>query len=173
MDNQTSDATEDMLNDAEGQQLVQDILERKELEDAHYFKFSTNWQAGKRLCGICKLTYDHGNHIEVNNLKPFTNYVCPTGGGYGHSSVWTGDRNGHPELNSSRDAYCICGAEFVEVDNEKWKLSWEMIDPFTGNWKKVKVTRSRHDAHSQHEGLQSLLASGEVRNIKLKQKGNK
>lgn len=160
--------------DTEGQQLVQDILERKKAEnEAHYFKFSTNWQAGKRLCGSCKMTYDHGKHLEVNNLKPFTNYVCSTGGGYGHSGVWTGDRSRHPELNSPRDAYCICGEKLVEVDKEEWKLSWEMIDPFTGGWKKVKVIRNRHDSHRQHEGLQQLLATGEVRNIKLKRKGKK
>lgn len=141
---------------------------------AHYFEFSTNWQAGQRLCGSCNQTYGQGEHLEVNNLKSFTNYVCPTGGGYGHSSTWAGDRASHPELNSLRDAYCMCGAEYVEVDNEKWKLSWEMVDPFTGVWKKVKKVQSRHDAHAQHEGLQQLVIAGEqIRNIKLKQKGKR
>lgn len=54
-------------------------------EGAHYFVFSRNWSGGgKRRCGECGLPYDDGDHIEITTLKPYTSYVCPTGGGLGH-----------------------------------------------------------------------------------------
>lgn len=132
--------------------------------DAHEFVFSTKWHAGKRLCGQCHLDYEQGNHIEVRVLEPYTSYVCPTGGGHGHSSRWSGSQ-GVPELRRSTDNLCICGETFVKEDDELWNLSWEYVDLWTGDWKPCSRTGSRYSTHEQHRGLLSMPE--EIRNIKL------
>lgn len=104
---------------------------------AHIFKFSRNWSGGKRLCGTCHLTYDQGDHIHFAVLEPYTSYVSPKGGGYGHSSVWSGSQ-ACPELRSPLDEFCICGEKFVKEDTEEWLLSWQMKDPITGCWRPVQ-----------------------------------
>lgn len=134
--------------------------------EAHYFKFSTNWSSGQRLCGDCNLSYDAGQHIEITTLKPFTNYVCPTGGGYGHSSTYTGALI--PSLRTLHQHLCICGNEFVVEDNESWTLTWEMKDPWSDEWRTVSNTQSKHAAHAQRDGLLELIERGEdVRNVVL------
>lgn len=136
----------------------------------HYFEFSTKFDGnGHRRCGACRRTYDDGAHIEITTLKPYTNYVCPSGAGLGHGYVWTGAYR--PSLRTLRDHLCICGKEYVEEDREQWQLSWEMQTPFGGgDWNPVRVVRSRHAAHEQRDGLLHLIASGEpVRNVVLTQ----
>lgn len=137
--------------------------------EPHYFAFSTNWQGGKRVCRDCGRTYDAGKHIESNVLKPYTNYVCPSGGGYGHSSTWSGARD-VPELRSERDKFCLCGLELIEEDKERWLLSWEMIGPFSDDWRPVENMQSKHAALLQKAGLEELIARGEpIRNVRLMQ----
>ena len=137
-----------------------------EKDAGHYFAFSRNWLDGKRLCGECSRTYDGGDHIEVTVLKPYTSYVCPTGGGLGHSGRWTGAYR--PELRSLRDKFCMCGAELVEEDAEKWLLSWEMQTPFHDEWRPVTKVDSKHATHSQRDGLLDLIDQGEpIRNVSL------
>jgi hypothetical protein len=134
----------------------------------HYFQFSTTWQESKRLCGECKQPYAEGPHIEITKLRSFTSYVCPTGGGYGHSSTWTGAYA--LDGRRLRDHLCICGEEFVEEDSEQWRLSWEHVGPFSDDWVPVTNTQSRHAAKQQHEGLLQLIAEGErIRNVTLEQ----
>jgi hypothetical protein len=136
--------------------------------DEHYFEFQSKFDPSthKRLCARCQHTYDNGSHIEITTLKPYTNYVCPTGGGYGHSGIYTGALP--LELRNLRQHLCICGAEFVEEDLEKWKLSWEMSSDFGRSWHPVSVVRSRHAASEQHRGLLELVAEGEaIRNVEL------
>lgn len=134
---------------------------------AHYFKFSTNWTAnGERRCGDCDQTYEAGQHIEITTLKPFTNYVCPAGGGYGHSGTYTGALI--PSLRTLHQHLCICGAEFVEEDTESWTLTWEMKDPWSAEWRNVSKTQSKHAAHAQRAGLLELIERGEaIRNVEL------
>lgn len=130
----------------------------------HYFAFSTNWSGTDRLCGDCGLTYDDGAHIEITTLKPYTKYVCPSGGGYGHSSVYTGSYD--PVGRRLTDHICLCGREFVEEDKETWRLSWEM-DTGEG-WRHVEHIQSRHASEQQKAGLEELIAKGEpIRNVKL------
>lgn len=138
-----------------------------ETHTPHYFKFSTNWNHNrKRLCGDCNRTYNDGNHTEVTVLKPFTNYLCETGGGYGHKSTYTGAYL--HELRSPTDDVCICGQLLVEEDNEQWKLSWEMRTPYSQEWLRTEVVRTRFAATSQRDGLLALAASGEdVRNVQM------
>lgn len=134
---------------------------------AHYFKFSRDFDGIHRLCGECRRTYDDGDHIEITKLKPYTHYVCPSGGGYGHSSIWTGAYL--PSLRTTHDHLCACGAEFVKEDIERWVLSWEMQTDDRG-WRPVSVTRSRHAAHEQRDGLLELIEQGEqIRNIQLEE----
>lgn len=133
----------------------------------HYFMFSTNWRGGKRLCGQCGEKYEDGQHIEVNVLKPFTSYVCPTGGGYGHSSTWSGSQD-VPELRTPRDIFCACGLEFVEEDAERWELTWEMRTPGAESWRPVSVVRSKHAVEQQRDGLLALIEQGEpIRSVSL------
>lgn len=101
-------------------------------------------------------------------MKPYTKYVCPNGGGYGHSSLWTGVLN--PAVRCRSDGYCGgCGALLVaEVDDgTRWRLTWEM-DSGHG-WHPVdKETSSATEARSQIEGLRELQAAGEpIRNVLL------
>ena len=132
----------------------------------HYFEFSSDFRSGKRICGSCARNYDDGEHIEVTVLKPYTSYVCPTGGGLGHSGHWTGAYR--PELRSLRDKFCICGAAYVEEDREQWSLSWEMIGPFDDGWRPVSKTDSKHATHQQRDGLLDLIDQGEpIRNVVL------
>lgn len=132
---------------------------------AHYFQpRSMYFRGNERLCGECDSTYPEGDHIEVNDLKPYTSYVCPTGGGLGHSSQYTGAYL--HVLRSPRDKFCICGAELVEEDNEQWRLSWEM-DTGT-DWRPVTKVGSKHATHQQRDGLEELIARGEpVRAVTL------
>lgn len=133
---------------------------------AHHFKFSTVWRGNQRLCGICSLPYDEGNHIEITTLKPYTSYVCPSGGGYGHSGRYTGSHD-HPELRTVRDHLCACGAEFVEEDRERWLLSWEMRSPSSSQWHRVETVASRHASEAQQAGLLALVEAGEpIRDVK-------
>lgn len=134
---------------------------------AHIFKFSTSWVDGKRLCGECLRNYDDGDHVHVAVLKPFTSYVCPTGGGLGHSSVWSGSQ-ATPELRQPTDNLCICGAELVVEDEEVWLLSWEMRDLATGVWRAVQRQGTRHSTHAQRDGL--LTMPDEIRNVQLVQR---
>lgn len=132
----------------------------------HHFTFSTKWSGHNRLCGTCGQTYGNGLHIEITDLKPYTSYVCPTGGGRGHSSRWTGAYA--RELRSPRDAFCGCGERLVEEDQEKWLLSWELADEV--GWHRVEVIRSRHGAEQQKVGLEQLIDQGEpIRNVALEQ----
>lgn len=137
----------------------------------HYFKFSTNWNSNhERLCGDCHQTYNDGDHIEITTLKPYTSYVCPSGGGLdGHSAISTGEHR--PELRTLRDHLCVCGAEFVEEDRETWRLSWEMQAPLgPPRWRPVSVVRSRHAAEAQRDGLLQLIEQGEpIRSVELVQ----
>ena len=49
---------------------------------------------------------------DVPRLKRFTHYRCPTGGGLGHGSLWTGALGcgQHPTKH-----LCPCGAEYIEL----------------------------------------------------------
>ena len=133
----------------------------------HYFAFSTTWRDGKRLCGECGLKYADGEHIEVNVLKPFTSYVCSSGGGYGHSGTWSGAQD-VPELRSPRDIFCACGLEFVEEDAETWQLTWEMKLQGRGDWTPHSAIRSKHAAQQQRDGLLALIDQGErIRAVRL------
>lgn len=139
--------------------------------EPHYFAFSTEWRDGQRLCRACGNTYDGGGHIESNVLKPYTKYVCSAAqpDTMGHSAVWSGSRT-TPELRSEKDAFCVCGAPYVEQDKETWRLSWEMIGPFDSAWHPVEKVASRHETHGQHAGLLELIEQGEqIRNVRLVQ----
>jgi hypothetical protein len=62
------------------------------------------------------------------DLKPFTQYRCPVGGGsLGHSSIWTG---AYKPPHNTHDGTCVCGAEMVEdsEDGTRYRLEWESID---------------------------------------------
>jgi len=137
---------------------------------AHIFKFSRNWSGGKRLCGTCHLTYDQGDHIHFAVLEPYTSYVCPKGGGYGHSSVWSGSQ-ACLELRSPLDEFCICGEKFVKEDTEEWLLSWQMKDPITGCWRPVQRRGTKHSTHQQRDGL--LTMPDEISNVQLVKVGAK
>lgn len=134
----------------------------------HVFKFSREFRDGKRLCGECWQTYDQGEHQHVAVLKPYTSYVCPNDTGLGHSSVWSGAQN-VPELRRPNDDRCTCGAQYVEEDREVWRLSWEYVSPFTGDWTPVERDGSKHGTHQQRDGLLSM--PDEVRNIQLRKIG--
>lgn len=143
-------------------------MRETEQRPAHYFRFSRDFDGnGRRRCADCFQPYDAGDHIEITTLKPYTSYVCPTGGGLGHSSIWTGAYR--PDGRSLRDHLCSCGAEFVEEDRQLWQLSWEMQTPFSdGNWVPQQVISSRHSTHQQHAGLLLLITQGEpIRNVAL------
>ncbi|MDV7192610.1 hypothetical protein [Mycolicibacterium fortuitum] len=133
-------------------------------ETAHIFTFSRNWSGGKRLCGTCHLNYDDGDHIHVAVLEPYTSYVCPKGGGIGHSGVWSGSQ-AVAELRSPTDNLCICGATLVKEDDEVWRLSWTMKDPHTGSWRPVERVGTKHSTHEQRDGL--LTMPDEVANVQL------
>lgn len=133
---------------------------------AHYFAFSRDFDGPDRICGECRSTYDQGDHILIDRLKPYTNYVCPSGGGYGHSGIYTGAYR--PVGRTLRDHVCICGAEFVEEDKETWRLTWEMRTPFEPEWHTQSVVRSKHGAHEQRDGLLQLIEQGEpIRHVRL------
>lgn len=131
----------------------------------HHFMFSTDWRSNDRLCGECHLTYDEGDHIEITVLKPYTSYVCPSGKGLGHSSIWTGAYI--PTLRTVRDHLCACGLEFVEEDAELWRLSWEMPADDT-NWRRIERVGSRYSTEQQRDGLLALISGGEqIRGVEL------
>jgi hypothetical protein len=135
---------------------------------AHYFKFSRDFDGPDRICGECQLTYDRGEHVLIDRLKPYTNYVCPTGGGLGHSGISTGAYR--PVNRALSDHRCVCGVEFVEEDKETWRLSWEMQTPLSPDWTRQSVVRSKHAAQQQHAGLIDLRNQGEpIRNVTLVQ----
>lgn len=131
---------------------------------AHVYAFSRDWRAGKRLCGECHLTYDEGEHLHVAVLKPFTSYVCPNGSGRGHSSMWSGAQN-VPELRRPNDDRCVCGAQFVEEDAEVWRISFEVLSPYSGDWAPVERLGTKRSTHEQRDGL--LTMPDEVRNVQL------
>lgn len=138
------------------------------MTDPHYFVFSRDFSGGQRLCGECRQNYDAGEHIEIATLKPYTNYVCPTGGGLGHSGIYTGALL--PSNRTLRQHLCTCGAEYVEEDKETWQLSWEMQEPPDSPWRTVTATRTRHAAEQQRDGLLALADQGErIRNVQMVQ----
>lgn len=61
------------------------------------------------------------------SLKMFTNYICPTGGGLGHSSIYTG---GYEPTPVERGV-CICGTPLVEdlPDGFRYRLEFETVMP--------------------------------------------
>ena len=135
---------------------------------SHYFRFSRDFDGnGRRRCADCRLSYDDGDHIEITTLKPYTNYVCPSAGGLGHKSVYTGAY--HPDGRTLRDHLCTCGANLVEEDRELWQLSFEVQRPDgDGHWTPVTTTKSKHAAQLQHAGLLELIDQGEaIRNVEL------
>lgn len=133
---------------------------------AHYFVFSRDFANGKRLCGECRRNYDDGDHIEITTLKPYTSYVCPSGGFHGHGSIWTGALI--PSNRTLTQHLCLCGLEYVEEDTETWQLTWEMQNPPGSDWRPRRVIRTRHAAAQQQEGLVELARQGEpIRNIEL------
>lgn len=104
---------------------------------------------------------------ELLPLKPHTHYVCPNGGGYGHSQMWTGALN--PAVRMRSDGYCLCGALLVEEtdDGIRWRVTFELN---TGDgWHLVtKETSSERNARDQVAGLREQEATGEpVRSIAL------
>lgn len=138
------------------------------MSDAHYFVFSREFVDGHRICGGCGSNYDDGNHLLIDKLKPRTSYVCPTGGGYGHSSISTGAYA--PVQRTLRDHLCSCGAEFVEEDNEVWRISFETQTPLDPEWHPVTRLDSKHAVHQQGDGLLELIDQGEpIRNVVIEQ----
>ena len=142
------------------------------MTEPHYFVFSRDFDGQDRICGDCRSTYDRGDHILIDKLKPYTKYVCPESsgrtGGLGHSGTWTGAYT--PVQRTLRDHLCICGLELVEEDNEQWRLTWEMVTPPSDDWHPVTVVRSKHTALSQQAGLLELIDQGEpIRNVVLEQ----
>lgn len=138
--------------------------------DQHDFVFSRDFVDGRRICGQCRLNFDQGNHNLIEVLKPYTRYVCPesSGGMLGHSGIWTGAYQ--PEGRRRSDNKCACGATLVEEDTEQWRLSWEKVSPFTGEWRPVTNVQSKHAALSQQAGLLDLIDQGEpIRNVVLEQ----
>lgn len=131
---------------------------------AHVFAFSRDWSGAKRLCGECHLNYDQGDHIHVAVLEPYTSYVCPKGGGEGHSGVWSGSQD-TPELRTPTDNLCTCGETYVKEDTEEWLLSWDMKDPWTGKWRPIERRGTKHSTHEQRDGL--LTMPDEIRNVQL------
>jgi hypothetical protein len=135
---------------------------------AHYFAFSSTFRNGERVCRECDRSYARGDHLVVDRLKPRTKYVCPSGGGLGHSGMYTGALDAHPELRRPDEHLCICGEEFVEEDTETWQLTFEMRTPLDPEWHTVKVVRSRHASEQQRLGLIALAEQGEpIRNVNL------
>lgn len=137
--------------------------------EAHYFDGRhPHLGPGERRCKVCRLSYDDGDHIEITTLKPYTSYVCPTGGGTGHSGIWTGALL--HSLRTLTQHLCVCGEAFVEEDKETWRLTWEMQDSAGTPWRTVTAIRTKHQAISQREGLTQLIAQGEpIRNVSLEQ----
>lgn len=137
--------------------------------DAHYFTGTfPHVGPGERLCKVCGQSYDDGEHIEITTLKPYTSYVCPTGGGRGHSSIWTGALL--HSLRTLTQHLCVCGRELVEEDKETWRLTWEMQEPAGTPWRMVTAIRTKHQAIQQREGLVQLIEQGEqIRNVSLVQ----
>ena len=141
------------------------LLVRRLTVNAHHFMFSTNWRGKDRLCGACRCTYDHGDHVEIAILKPYTSYVCPSGKGLGHSSIYTGAYN--PTLRTLRDHLCSCGLGFVEEDAELWRLSWEMQDD-DAHWQRIERVGSRRSTERQRDGLKTLILDGDhIRDVQL------
>jgi hypothetical protein len=138
---------------------------------AHYFVFTTNWRNGQRLCGECNLTDVEGDHPDPwvdMGIKERTHYVCPTGGGLGHSSRYTGSPP--LSLRDVKGAFCCCGERLVEEDHETWRLSWEVQTWLDPAWHTTTVIRSRHAAEAQRTGLLTLIEQGEpIRNVVLTQ----
>ena len=142
------------------------------MTEPHYFEFSRDFDGLNRICGACRATYDVGDHILIDKLKPRTNYVCPAAssrtGGLGHKSIYTGDYR--PVMRTLRDHLCTCGLELVAEDTEQWRLTWEMVTPPSEDWHPVTVTRSKHAALTQQVGLLELIDRGEpIRNVVLEQ----
>lgn len=105
----------------------------------------------------------------MRDLKKRTQYRCPSGETYGHSSLWTGDLN----AQSERDGYCHgCGAELVEVvnDGHVYRVSWEMQSPFSGEWgPSHRDTDERASAIDQYRQLTEWWRTGAepVRNVTI------
>lgn len=136
----------------------------------HVYQFSREWRDGKRLCGECQQTYEQGEHTHVAVLKPYTSYVCPLDGdGRPHSSVWSGAQN-VPELRRPNADRCNCGERYVEEDREVWRLSWEYVSPWTGDWTPCERLGSKHSTEQQRAGLVSM--PDEVRNVALVKVGD-
>lgn len=137
---------------------------------AHHFTFSPRFDPDTltRICGTCDHTWNNGDHIEIDILKPYTTYICSADDGrLGHQTRYTGAW--HHENRTLRDGTCICGAPMVERDNEKWLLTFEHSNP-AGHWSSVEKIASRHETHHQRTGLEQLAANGEaIRNITLTQ----
>lgn len=138
-----------------------------ESAEPHYFAFSRHFDGNDRLCADCHQAYAAGPHRAVENLlRPRTHFVCPSGEVDGHSGVYTGAL--HPELRRPGDDHCICGRQYVEEDNETWRLTFETQTPLDPEWHTVSVVRSRHAAQAQRDGLLSLIEQGEpIRNVEL------
>ncbi len=116
------------------------------------------------------------------SLKPYTNYVCSSGSGYGHQTTWTGAYR----FPRESDGICVCGAPMVEDvdDGHRYRVQFETIDPFTAAdyearrgqqvWRKlsdqewdqlpwhpvVREDKSRRSIEEQHR---NLLAWAEAR----------
>lgn len=139
---------------------------------AHYFVFSRDFNGPDRICAECCQTYDVGDHLLIDTLKPRTHYVCPESsdrtGAHGHSSIYTGAYR--PVMRTLRDHLCTCGRELVEEDTEQWRLTFEAQTPLDPEWHKVTVVQSRHAALEQQAGLLQLIDQGEpIRNVALEQ----
>ncbi|WP_402465696.1 hypothetical protein [Isoptericola aurantiacus] len=132
---------------------------------AHHFEFSPRFRNGHRICAACDRDYDHGEHIEITTLKPYTSYVCPNDTGRGHSAIWTGAHL--PANRTPTQHLCDCGAEFIEEDRETWRLTWEMQTPDRPDWHTVSKVASGHETAQQESGLRRLAEQGDgVRNVR-------
>lgn len=137
-------------------------------QQPHYFVFSREFIDGHRICGGCGRNYDEGQHILIDRLKPRTKYVCPTGGGLGHSGISTGAYA--PVQRTLTDHVCSCGTEYVEEDREVWRISFETQTPFDLEWHRVERLGSKHSVVEQQHGLDELIGRGEpIRNVAVEQ----
>lgn len=91
---------------------------------------------------------------DVPRLKKFTKYHCPTGGGLGHGSLWTGALGcgQHPTQH-----LCPCGAALVELveDGYTYRVTWEALSPWNdGEWyPSHRDTTERASAVDQYRQL--------------------
>jgi hypothetical protein len=102
-------------------------------------------------------------------LKPYTLYRCPSGEGYGHSSVWTGALLDPARTSTS----CCCGEPFVEVveDGYTYRLEWESMSPWGGaDWHPTsKDSTDRTAIVAQWRQLSEWARTGAepIRNVRL------